>query len=314
MLLISLFIICGMRYQVGGDWNVYLNAYNLIKSGGFDYPHEPLFRYLVKASTNFEYGYLILNLVSSFLFLGFIVVALYKSRLKYELTNFLFFSFPIGIIFMNLGFVRQAIACSICLLSYVYFVRKKYALTILFLIIAQGFHISAFLFVFYLLFIYWSNLSNQKLQIYIVVACSLLGCLSLILLFTIRKDYIGGYKSDGLLPRIIYVILLSSILISLKNLSNFKRIFKIIAALIIVTLSGFAICKYLLITTVLDRALYYLILPICLEIIRELTQQSKSTKLKVNAFHYLYSFIFLIGWFAFSPNSIHWRNYKFWTF
>ena len=314
-ILTVLAVFCGFRFEFGGDWKVYIDAFHSVKAGGGDYPHEPLFRLLVKTFVHFDSGYLLLNLTSTALFLGFITAALYKyESLKFKLTNFLFFIFPIGIVLMNLGFIRQAIACSVCLLSYAFFLKKEHRSALVTLIIAQGFHVSAFIFVFYFLFIIWLKLKNRELKKYILLATAALTIICIVTLFSIRKEYIGGYKSDGLFPRILYIVLLSFILIYLRNITNLLKAAKYTIIMAVILTIGYMVCKKLMITSVLDRSMYYLILPICFDITRELNKHDKKTNIQAILFHFFYSLFFLIGWFAMSPYSKYWRHYKFWFF
>jgi transmembrane protein EpsG len=138
-------ITAGIRYNVGVDFNSYVDIYyNIVKSN-----------FLQNIKTG-EFGYLLLNKASEYIFngpqgvflfssiitIGFLYAALHdhEDKIAFPLALFLYFTkiYP-----FSLNVMRQSIAISIILYSYKYIVSKNFKKFLLFVIIAALFHTSA---------------------------------------------------------------------------------------------------------------------------------------------------------------------------
>lgn len=141
MLLIALFL--GLRYNVGNDYEAYWSNYLLINKGT-DYA-------LDSVSAN-EPLYILANQILSFEFFVFLFAFLSIWFLQKAITffaepnsYFLVFLvyFCLYLIIYNVHLIRQGLAISIVLYSYIYLYNKKYKMYLLLVIIAFCIHTSA---------------------------------------------------------------------------------------------------------------------------------------------------------------------------
>jgi len=146
LVLIFFILIIGLRFEVGYDWNAYLFHYHATKDIS-----------LLQALGTTDFAYAFINWVASNLDLGIVSVnlacaaifiyATYKFLIhEPSITAFLISAVPTYIIVIGMGLTRQAVACSLILLSWHYIVtqrRNKYYCVVL---IATLFHFSAAIF------------------------------------------------------------------------------------------------------------------------------------------------------------------------
>ncbi|MCK6595739.1 MAG: EpsG family protein [Bacteriovoracaceae bacterium] len=306
---------------MGGDWKTYLDGINSIRTTGYNhFKHEPLFYALNLISIKFSNYYLVLNLLSSICFFVPLLMAFKQSEVIKGLNvesfiYFIFFMFPLGFIILHIGFVRQGIASAFALLALVYFYDKKYFFMILALIVGQGFHVSTVMSISLLLLLGISNIKRVKVRNLLILSLLILGIVGAFLLFTIRKDYLGGYKSDGLFPRLGYISLFWTLLCYIKYHFNYKKI-ALYSLMFIFLILGVGILSHLTnTTTVVDRFAYYLIFPISFEFAKTLpTIKNKKISLTAIGVHFAYSFVFLTVWFLFSSKAKDWMVVRFWFF
>lgn len=319
--LIILFLFSAFRYQVGGDWKTYLDGINSIRTSGYNhFKHEPLFYALNLISINFSNYYLMLNFLSALcffipLYLAFKQSKLIQGKKNEALIHFLYLIFPVGFTILHIGFIRQGIASSFALLALVYFFDKKYLSMIIAMIIGQGFHVSMIMSASIIFILAIFNIQNLKTRNILVFSLFLLGLLGLYLLTTIRKDYLGGYKSDGLIPRIGYFSLLWGLFVFTFQSINIK---KFITYFLLLTIPLWLMSFISILTnttTVADRFSYYLLFPICFGLAYKITTLDNLFQKKAIVIaHFMYSIAFLVGWFAFSVKSKDWAIINFWFF
>ena len=166
-------IFVGARYEVGGDWFVYLKNFNNIDVDNFsalitsrNEIGYSLFSYLIKFfGLNFFYFNLSLSII---------VITSVFYFVKKNINPFfgLIIIYPLFIVVFSMGFVRQAIACSLILISIYNLENKKIFRYYFFVLLAASFHISALLFIIIHSIIKISNLKfnlKEALQALIII-------------------------------------------------------------------------------------------------------------------------------------------------
>ncbi len=141
-------IFVGARFEVGGDWFVYLKNFNNIDVNDF--------RGLLTSRNEIGYSfvsflikYFGLNFFYFNLILSVVVITSVFFFVKKNVNPFLglIIIYPLFIVVFSMGFVRQAIACSFILISIYNLENKKILRYYLFVLLAASFHISALLFI-----------------------------------------------------------------------------------------------------------------------------------------------------------------------
>ncbi len=132
----------GFRYEIGGDWIWYKKNFDTFKDNNiFD-----SFNY------SFNYGYIIVNWLISKIGLDYYYVNVFSAFIlilslklfaeSFDLDRALCYCiiFPIGIVVIGMGFVRQGCALSFFFISLSFLKKNKYLLTYFFIIIGLTFH------------------------------------------------------------------------------------------------------------------------------------------------------------------------------
>lgn len=139
ILIITLVIFFGIRYQVGNDYDAYYSNYLAINKGsGYVSAKEPL--YLL---ANYIFSFEMFVFVFSF----FSIILLSKFILNFSEQGFLvmtlFVYYCLYFVIFNLHLIRQGLAISIVLYSYIYLFEKKYKVYYLLVLGAFLIHTSA---------------------------------------------------------------------------------------------------------------------------------------------------------------------------
>ena len=177
-----LVLFAGLRYETGGDWNLYQNIMNEI---------PPVSKLLSAEKTRLislyklQLGFVFLCSVLKQLGLGvqvlFFLVTLFNVTLitkslshytKYVVTALLAYY---SVVYLKIEFamIRQAIAASICFFSFRYIQERKMWKYLVLVLIAFSFHISA-LIMLPLYFFLNIRLSNKLLISMLVVGCAIM--------------------------------------------------------------------------------------------------------------------------------------------
>ena len=189
LILISFFflllIFLGFRDKTGADWDTYLHYYNLSDIRLLKLDNDILY---------YIFSLLIFNLDLGFHFIVFVVtlfflISLFKYYSLYE-NQFLLLiaSFPVTIILLSTGYIRQCIAFSFFLL-FLHSIQKHKKFKYLYLFLGSLFHNSLFIFSIFFISIY-----NKKEMFFflknIYLFCYQLFCyvLFLYLIFFQYKD------------------------------------------------------------------------------------------------------------------------------
>lgn len=247
-LLFFLCLMTGLRFEVGGDWENYLQIYDWFKGLNF-------LQSLVV--TDPSYG--VLNYISHQLglpdtiLINFICALIFYICFYFvckRMENYwllLLVSFPYLILVVSMGYTRQSVAIALVILAFKCALENKYWKLIFLSILAVSFHKSAItIFMLYPFFLMPSKIFYSKFIFYSYTFFSFLAMSTLIYISSISGENMytsqsGEVSSAGAIFRIIvhflpltfYIFYHSKIKLILKD--NF-RVFDYLALLIIFTL------------------------------------------------------------------------------
>ena len=247
-LLFFLFLMTGLRFEVGADWKNYLQIYDWFKGLNF---LESL------SVTDPSYG--ILNYISQQLGLADTILINFSCALIFytcfyfickKMDNYwllLLISFPYLILVVSMGYTRQSVAIALVILAFKCALENKYWKLIFLSIFAVSFHKSAIIiFMLYPFFLMPSKVFLKRWIFYSYAFFSFLIMSALVYISSISGENMytnqsGDVSSAGaifriivhFLPLVFYVIYHSKVKLILKD--NF-RVFDYLALLIIFTL------------------------------------------------------------------------------
>lgn len=146
IIFLSLFMFSAFRYQVGCDWSGYYHEY--LVAAGFDWSTLTTYREIIwwamlswiNAS---GLPYPVVNVISSAIF--FVGVHILARR-QPDPLGFLVLLFPILIINMPMSGIRQGAATGLMCIAFTTFIDRRPLKYALWVILAGGFHTSAFVF------------------------------------------------------------------------------------------------------------------------------------------------------------------------
>lgn len=141
--IVPLFIVASIRYNVGTDYEEYVNIFYRI-SMGINYTKEPLYRLLNSYVAKLGGTYVAVFAICAFLFLYFTYSQIIKDSIYPGLSVILLFGTTYYFCFLN-G-MRQLIAAAILLYSIRFIEEKDLFKFSLFVLLATGFHYSSILF------------------------------------------------------------------------------------------------------------------------------------------------------------------------
>jgi len=265
LLLVSIFV--GFRYQVGGDWEIYLE--NQLNNSGLSFLNviqntieDPGYEFLAWASDSVGFGIYGVNFICAVLFsTGLIRFCRAQPRPWLALT----LSIPYLVIVVAMGYTRQSVAIGLIMLALLSL--EKYNLPAFFLQIAAGalFHKTAVVIIALAL---PSILSSGKL-INKIFSLLLVFLIALSLFYTFlapRLDfYVFGYEdqamqSEGAAIRVAMVVIPAFIVVL------FSQRFRLIAsqqfvwlALAYASIACLVLLAVLKSSTVVDRLALYCI-------------------------------------------------------
>lgn len=145
-----LVLIAGFRYKVGGDTYAMMDYYTyqpelsqLNASHFVDSRYPPLWIIFVSTIKSFSNEFWVFQLVNAII-VNTAFFLFFKKHCKYYYTCVCFYAV---LLFLNYNteIMRAALSVSIFLFAYDYLINKKWALYVLFIIIASGFHAESFL-------------------------------------------------------------------------------------------------------------------------------------------------------------------------
>jgi hypothetical protein len=296
----------GFRFQVGADWNTYLDmlVYDISDPPIFKSNYEAGFSSLIFIVQYFNFGIFAINFFSACVFILGYYFLFGKSKFFWIVTCM---ALPYLIFIVGMGYTRQSIAVGFIMMMLVTD-KENIFFQIVFLVFAILFHNAAFMMSIFLFF----NIKNNILKIIIF-------CLLILILFILTDQFkslqrfylyylLVGKSSAGAFPRFIYALLPCFFsLFFLKKIYYSKDCMLYLSYFLVIILLFFII---LVSRTTADRLLLFL-LPVQFLLIISLSNFIKH-KYK---FIFLYFFIFLQFLqmhllFLYSSNIQTWFPYK----
>lgn len=163
-LITLLFLVSAFRYNVGQDYQHFVDVYHWIEEGlpGGNYVEigYKAINYFIQILP-FSNVYLLFIITSAIINFGFGYV-IYKNVEKKYWFLAIFIFMGSGIFFASLNLIRQYIAIIITTFAVTYILQKKYIVSILLVLLASSFHTSALIMVPFLLF--YLIFKNQKYE------------------------------------------------------------------------------------------------------------------------------------------------------
>jgi len=300
-----LLILIGLRNDVGGDWINYKVEFE--KDTFFSTNMDPAFDILKYFTKKISNNFFLYNFLIALIFLLPIYLIISKYELRWLIISAIF---PICILLLGMGYLRQGIAFSMGILFLSYFKNRNYIFSILFLILSilshklSIIHIGLFLIV--IVFI------SKK---YFILCFLSVIAVNIYLIFPeiIERNiffYLGGgvYQSSlGAYPRMIILTLISISILHIfykkKNLSLEEKFFLYLSFILII------LFQLILAGTVFaDRLfLYFQILPIFFFSNKYIFNNHK----KIYFLNFVISISYFFIWAIFGTFSSYWLPYKF---
>jgi hypothetical protein len=311
LVIVTLTIVVGFRYETGGDWQNYLEYFSEERYRGDRYSaHDP--------------GFVVINILSSFLNLGFsgvnvISALIFSFGLVLYCRNLprpwlaLACAIPYLVIVVSMGYTRQSIALGLVMVGFVMLSRSRFKAFVVWVLVAALFHKSA------VLMIPIAALSiskNRVLSVLIIFLGSFLGFM--IFLVDMYADILMNYtdeqmKSSGAsirlamnaLPGVLFLLYKRKYRLGL----NEKKLWTVISLISIVMFIGFFVSN---LSTALDRmALYFIPLQlVSFAYLPDAIGRSDRLNQVVVAGILIYYAAVMFVWLNFGVHSHYWLPYK----
>ncbi len=307
--LLTIFI--GFRFEVGGDWGQYekffYDAQNLSLLQSLS--SNLVYVYINKFAYYFGIQFYGVNLICASIFMFSLAFFLNDAKNRWLA---LAIAFPIIILILGMGYIRQGLAFSFSLFLIKSLEEKKLLNSLLFYSLSVLTHKSAIFISSFLLFIF---LWYHKRYFFLLLTISIPTFFALIFKdFYLHNiyNYIGEGQhmfSYGSLPRSFLILLIAILFLSFRNkfenMSKYQIFVFSSFSWMIIFLFPFCIVT----SIVTDRLLLYLY-TLKLVFISNVNLNDKT--LKLFSFLIIFGYLFyLILWISFGINSISWLPYKF---
>lgn len=320
LLCMALSIFVGLRHQVGGDWNNYINLFELTRGITISSAlkiNDPGYYLLNWFASNKFGGIYLVNYVCAALFVFGIWRLLYEMPDRY---SGLAYAFPYLVCVVGMGYTRQSAALGLTYLALTSISQKNLIRFFFFIILASAFHKSAALFSL----IAFSRSKSKKVFIFTFVS-TLSGFYLVYELYlshyvlSLHYSYIENvYRSNGAIYRTaIHAVfgLLYLIWFKTKEIKNVPS--GILVFFSYLSFLSFALAITLDSNVFVDRLALYLF-PLDLLVISNLSRLIQP-KLLISSNKLLQvilglNLILFVLWLKYSPNSEAWSNYKIFPF
>lgn len=311
----TLFI--GLRYEVGGDWVSYEEAYYQAQLLGLrsivEYK-DIAYGLIMYMSSEVSGGTLAVNLICGFITVSGLLIFAIRQPNPYLCV---LVAIPYFIIVIGMGYTRQAAAISITLLALANPVRGKVNRQIIIIAIAALFHKSA---VIMLPIIFYPYMKNNKLY-------ALLGLFATFILYllfirgstdALVQSYVDAdYQSSGAATRATMNIIPALILLAYRK-RFFNSIFEadIWKAISILSVVALPLTLLVSFTTAIDRVGLFLIPIQLLTFSRApyVFAKSKRANPQILLSVILYSAVVQLVWLKFASHAESWVPYKAYGF
>lgn len=207
LVIFPFWFISAFRYDVGTDYfNTYVKYYEHTKLGWKPYRTEPLFQLLNNVLVRLNCNVVWLFIITSFIFLFFVFLIIFKYSKNYIVSIIVFF--VSSIFFNSLNNVRQYLALSIALYGVLNNNKIK---KIIFIIVASMIHLSACLLII-IVFIKQFKLNKRRYGIISILMAILSPFVCVFIYYTLKNtkygyffDNIGtGFSLAFVLVNLIY--------------------------------------------------------------------------------------------------------------
>ena len=309
--MLTLFI--GLRFEVGGDWEVYIDTFDRIKRTPwtFIFLQKEIGHFFVNkiiSELNLSFSYV--NIIYAFIFtLGLVSFSLTQPRPWLVLVA----AFPYLITVVSMGYSRQAMAIGFFFLGFVQLRKRKIYKYTLLMALGTTFHITAVV-----LLPLAAVISNKNKVLNFVII--LFGSVFAINFFSASLSHLKFIyvqelitSSDGafirvsmnLIPAIIFIIFRNKIVLNQAE----KRIWSLFAYLALVMTLIFLLTPF---STVVDRLSLYL-LPIQLVVfahLPDLVGKRNRRNIYLVLFIVLYFCLIQFVWLNFATHAYLWTPYQ----
>lgn len=307
---ILLFIFIGFRYEVGADWIGYNRLLDYRRLDMDVGASDPLFLLIAKIANCFSFSWSNQVMILQFAFLFVASIHYHFSVQKKEPTNLLRFyviGFPIIILLLGMGYLRQGLSAVFLLICWESFKRKQIFLAFLFSLLAMSIHKSALIFLVLPFFLISKDFMLKKRVLTVVLGlCAAL--FFVFLLFNWGGRYLDhSMSSAGVYIRYIFMCGLIAILAYLKN-QHLRLLRQPVLWLAFIT--SVIICG--LFSTLADRVILFSLTILFSEVASNL-RNSKQNQIIFYSLAAL-SFAYTVFWLKFSYwGHSYWVPYKFFT-
>ncbi len=250
--------------------------------------------------------YQFLILITSIIIIGCTLVFIKRNSNNYMLSIIMFIT--LGLFTFCINGMRQAIAMSICLLSFEFAKNKKFIPFLLVVLLATLFHKSAIFFIIvYFLCNFKPKLSNVIIFL-LIVGLFIISSKNLVYIFDnlVDQDYgsSDSVDSGGYVTVLIYLISIIFSLIFVREWKTNQNIF----SLLLITIFGFVmfLMRYFTIQ-IYERISYYLFYFILLLLPNVVSQFKDKEKILVN----IIIIAFCVFLFAYRLHGSLFENYSF---
>lgn len=305
-----LFLMVGLRDQVGGDWYTYEERIELLKSKEIwaILEWDLLYELLNWIAAHNGLGVHFVNSVCSMIFAYGLLIF---CRLLPAPSIGLAYAAPYFINVVAMGYTRQSVAVALVLITYVLYVSRRTLLVPLTALAAILSHKSAAAVV---IFFFLSDAAARKREAILLLAGSLIALVIVIASsasYVIKSYYIAGYESGGGLVRSLEVSFFGLVVLYGWNTLDYphhNNVMRICAGLASAWVVIFLMSSS---NSAIDRfGLYFLgiqMFGICI------VQKFSSVLMKKELFLWgvtIFSLTKFFIWLEFSPNSQFWLPYK----
>ena len=221
-----LVVLIGLRYQVGGDWSIYLEILDLhsVPWDEIKGRIEPLFGLLNYFSSRLGLGVYGINVICASIFsFGLVYFCNMAKRPWLALTM----AIPYTVIVIGMGYMKQSVAVGLLLIGYVSLAKGKVRDFIILLFLASGFHNTSLIVApLALPHISSKYLTNRFFKIGLAVgSIGLIGRLFLYdkIQFFIKGYIASGMQSGGAVIRIVLNLIPALLFLIYQNRLNIDK-------------------------------------------------------------------------------------------
>lgn len=302
-LIIYLILFCGYRFNVGGDWNYYIETF--FYTDKFELNFLGL---LIAFSKYINLSFANHNLLISIIFFSYLMYLIKEYKNKLFILSC---SFPILIFISHMGFVKQSLAIIFLVNSIFEYKKENYNHSIILFFLSVFAHYSSLIFIFFFI--------NKKL---FKNRYSIILCLIFVFLIIFNLDIILNKiryflfdfefaSSKGAYLRVTLVFMMSLFLFLVKNTLDLSNEYSLLLYFVSLTsLIFFILIIFFPNFTLIDRLNYYLIPFMYFFIDKFLSIQKNNIQLLCKLFVIILNFIVLIVWLNYAKHNIFWLPYK----